>query len=82
LAKALHTFQLNTLGHLMLYKHFVPHISTAREFAKLKGKWGEEGSQDPAKGLLGEDTAVCVSLSARVGSIGDNGKGGWYSYRA
>lgn len=26
--------------------------------------------------------AVFAALSARVGSIGDNGKGGWYSYRA
>ncbi len=28
------------------------------------------------------DAAVLASLSARVGSIGDNGMGGWYSYRA
>lgn len=26
--------------------------------------------------------AVVASLSARVGSIGDNGLGGWHSYRA
>ncbi|MCH2093965.1 MAG: SDR family NAD(P)-dependent oxidoreductase [Rhodobacteraceae bacterium] len=26
--------------------------------------------------------AVCATLSARVGSIGDNRLGGWYSYRA
>lgn len=26
--------------------------------------------------------AVVASLSARVGSIGDNGLGGWYSYRS
>lgn len=28
------------------------------------------------------DKAVFASLSARVGSIGDNGFGGWYAYRA
>jgi NAD(P)-dependent dehydrogenase (short-subunit alcohol dehydrogenase family) len=28
------------------------------------------------------EPAVLASLSARVGSIGDNGMGGWYSYRA
>ncbi|MCB9672515.1 MAG: SDR family oxidoreductase [Alphaproteobacteria bacterium] len=28
------------------------------------------------------DPAVVVNLSARVGSIGDNGLGGWYGYRA
>ena len=36
-----------------------------------------------AKRLLPRDRrAVFVALSARVGSIGDNGLGGWYSYRA
>lgn len=28
------------------------------------------------------DVAVVASLSARVGSIGDNNLGGWHSYRA
>lgn len=28
------------------------------------------------------DLAVAASLSARVGSIGDNHLGGWHSYRA
>lgn len=33
--------------------------------------------------LLRRDArAVCAALSARVGSIGDNRLGGWYSYRA
>lgn len=36
-----------------------------------------------AKRLLPRDRrAVFAALSARVGSIGDNGLGGWYSYRA
>lgn len=32
--------------------------------------------------LQGRHPAIVASLSARVGSIGDNGFGGWYSYRA
>ncbi|SBR52407.1 MULTISPECIES: SDR family NAD(P)-dependent oxidoreductase [unclassified Halomonas] len=32
--------------------------------------------------LQGKHPAIIASLSARVGSIGDNGYGGWYSYRA
>jgi NAD(P)-dependent dehydrogenase (short-subunit alcohol dehydrogenase family) len=32
--------------------------------------------------LAGEGKAVFASLSARVGSIGDNRLGGWYAYRA
>lgn len=29
-----------------------------------------------------KDFAIVANLSARVGSIGDNGLGGWHSYRA
>ncbi|MDR5901049.1 SDR family NAD(P)-dependent oxidoreductase [Halomonas icarae] len=32
--------------------------------------------------LKGKHTALVASLSARVGSIGDNRLGGWYAYRA
>lgn len=33
-------------------------------------------------GNLAREPAIIASLSARVGSIGDNGLGGWYAYRA
>lgn len=32
--------------------------------------------------LLARDRAIYAKLSARVGSISDNSKGGWYGYRA
>ena len=32
--------------------------------------------------LQGKHPSIIASLSARVGSITDNGYGGWYSYRA
>ncbi|MBZ9559996.1 MULTISPECIES: SDR family NAD(P)-dependent oxidoreductase [unclassified Modicisalibacter] len=32
--------------------------------------------------LKGQHSAIVASLSARVGSIGDNRMGGWYAYRA
>jgi len=32
--------------------------------------------------LIGSGDAIYAKLSARVGSIGDNQKGGWYGYRA
>ncbi|WP_447956853.1 SDR family NAD(P)-dependent oxidoreductase [Vreelandella sp. EE7] len=32
--------------------------------------------------LKGHHPSIIASLSARVGSIGDNGFGGWYTYRA
>ena len=34
------------------------------------------------RSLQGQHPVIIGSLSARVGSIGDNGFGGWYSYRA
>ncbi|WVW80058.1 hypothetical protein I302_102031 [Kwoniella bestiolae CBS 10118] len=76
---ALEQFQINTLGHLLTYKHFVPLIPTRKQFDKLSFEWRDE---DPAQGLIGRGNSLCWSMSARVGSIGDNHRGGWYSYRA
>jgi len=71
-------FRINTLGHLLTYKHLVPLVPNRKQLAKAAAEWKE----DPAKKLLGDDKSLCFSLSARVGSIGDNDKGGWYSYRS
>ncbi|KAL2354566.1 hypothetical protein BJ546DRAFT_977797 [Cryomyces antarcticus] len=68
-ANALLTFQTNTLGPLLLLKHFsrfLPRKSTA--------------ISTDIDGLPPQ--AVWATMSARVGSIGDNRLGGWYSYRA
>lgn len=60
------TYATNTFSHLLLWKHVVPLL--------------------PRKNQLDTDAApghsVIASLSARVGSITDNAKGGWYSYRS
>ncbi|WWD16574.1 hypothetical protein CI109_101002 [Kwoniella shandongensis] len=83
LETALSTFQINTLGHLLTYKHFVPLIPNKREFKSLQSSWQDpEKPKDPARGMIGRDNSLCFSLSARVGSISDNERGGWYSYRA
>lgn len=77
---ALQSLALNSLGHLLLYKHISQFVPTARQFqAGLKDN--SEGD-DPARGWIRPDGGVWLSTSARVGSIGDNRKGGWYSYRA
>ena len=65
---ALVTFQTNTLGPMMLIKHFSPFLP--RKSASLSNEHGLP------------QQAVWASMSARVGSISDNGLGGWYSYRA
>ncbi|KAH9845934.1 short-chain dehydrogenase reductase like protein [Teratosphaeria destructans] len=65
---ALSTFQTNTLGPLLLLKHFSPYLP--RKSTKL----------EPTAGL--PTRATWANMSARVGSITDNALGGWYSYRA
>ena len=77
----LNTFQINAIGHLLTYKHFVPLLPSKKAFNEIQRKWSD-GTPDPAKGLISKDNSVCFSLSARVGSIEDNKKGGWYSYRS
>jgi NAD(P)-dependent dehydrogenase (short-subunit alcohol dehydrogenase family) len=65
---ALHTFQVNTLGPMVLLKHFSPFLpKKATTIEELKGL---------------PPCAVWANMSARVGSIADNALGGWYSYRA
>ena len=65
---ALDTLKLNLLAPMMLGKHFVPFLP--RKATQL----------DAVDGL--NDAAVLALMSARVGSISDNQRGGWYSYRA
>ncbi|PSC76608.1 putative oxidoreductase [Micractinium conductrix] len=59
-------FQVNAAGHILVCSAFAPLLAAAK-------------SQN---GATEEHPAVVANLSARVGSIGDNRLGGWYSYRA
>lgn len=74
----LKSFQINTLGHLLVYKHFASLIPE-----RLKAKHSESSSifteddGDVSNGILPKDQATLVSFSARVGSIADNKKGGY-----
>ncbi|XP_068114913.1 C-signal-like [Hyperolius riggenbachi] len=61
------TLSTNTVGPLLMAKHFSPLL--------LKGN-GVFGAQLPNK-----HSAILINMSAKVGSISDNGLGGWYSYR-
>ncbi|CCG80625.1 Putative uncharacterized protein [Taphrina deformans PYCC 5710] len=62
------TFQINTIGPMLAIKHFSSFLPNRN--TKL----------DKAEGL--PDVAVWATMSARVGSIGDNKLGGWFAYRA
>ncbi|KAM9327303.1 C-signal-like [Gastrophryne carolinensis] len=59
----------NTIGPLLVAKHFSPLL--------LKGS-GAFGAQSPDQC---KHSSILVNMSAKVASIGDNGLGGWYSYR-
>ncbi|XP_041477658.1 C-factor-like [Lytechinus variegatus] len=61
------TFATNAFGPLLMAKYFGEHLT------KGSGEFGQSSS-DGHSGVL-------VNMSARVGSISDNGYGGWYSYR-
>ncbi|KAJ9494284.1 hypothetical protein LTR99_002125 [Exophiala xenobiotica] len=65
---ALQTLKLNLLAPMMLVKHFSAFVP--RKSTKL----------EHIDGL--PDSSVLALMSARVGSIGDNRLGGWYSYRS
>lgn len=64
--------QLNTFGHLLTFKHFLPLLPKTADVRKAK----ESGEKDLADGAVPEGLSVLASLTARVGSMGDNGKGG------
>lgn len=69
----LEQFQINTFAPLLTSKHFVPLFAK-----KLKAN----GDDDLSQGLLPHNLGVVANMSARVGSIAENQKGGWYSYRS
>ncbi len=65
---ALATLKLNLLAPMMLMKHFAPFLP--RKSTELEKVYGLN------------DKAIMALMSARVGSISDNQRGGWYSYRS
>ncbi|KAF6742629.1 C factor cell-cell signaling protein [Ephemerocybe angulata] len=69
LAHVKETFQVNVISHMFMIKHFSKFLPSAKQIKAA----GAGGSAGPAK---------WVHVSARVGSIEDNRRGGWYSYRA
>ncbi|KAF2635068.1 NAD(P)-binding protein [Massarina eburnea CBS 473.64] len=66
---ALLTFRTNTLGPMLMLKHFAQFLpkKNASEISDMEGL---------------PETSMTAIMSARVGSISDNRLGGWYSYRA
>ncbi|KAK6174324.1 hypothetical protein SNE40_017627 [Patella caerulea] len=66
----MNTIAVNTAGPLLVAKYFTPLLT------KGNGSFGLQDSEPKKK-----HAAVLVNMSAKVGSITENGLGGWYSYR-
>jgi NAD(P)-dependent dehydrogenase (short-subunit alcohol dehydrogenase family) len=70
------TFQVNVIGPVMFSQELIPLMSQKRR---------KNPTKDVVVGgsnlVTERPNAVIANLSARVGSISDNGLGGWYSYR-
>ncbi|KAM9727660.1 C-signal [Menidia menidia] len=64
------TLTTNTVGPLIMAKYFSP----------LLQKGGGGFGQQPAEKAK-QHSGIIANITAKVGSIGDNGLGGWYSYR-
>lgn len=73
-ALSLDTFKINTIGPLLLIKHF------SELLPKKSTELGQASESEGSVRL--PQHATWLSMSARVGSITDNRAGGWYSYRA
>lgn len=75
---ALRTFRVNTIGPMLLVKHFGKFLP--KKSTQSRDEFG--GSNEDVYKGLNPDLAIWANMSARVGSISDNELGGWYSYRA
>jgi len=64
------TWATNTVGPLLMAKYFQPLL------VKGTGSFGIQGEKPKD-----QHASVLINMSAKVGSITDNGLGGWYSYR-
>lgn len=74
---ALHSFQVNAVGPMLLMKHLAPFLPT-----KSSSAFPAAEDSDVESELQLPTHAIYAMMSARVGSTSDNHSGGWYSYRA
>jgi NAD(P)-dependent dehydrogenase (short-subunit alcohol dehydrogenase family) len=79
---ALLSFQTNALGPLLFMKHFSPFLPNKSTAKSLTTSLPDDHQTHQTHKGLDPTIARHVFLSARVGSVTDNRKGGWYSYRA
>ncbi|KAL5357106.1 NAD(P)-binding protein [Aspergillus floccosus] len=76
---ALDSFRVNALGPMLLMKHLSQFLPTKASSPFEPHPLNTNGH---GKGMRLPSHAIYAMMAARVGSISDNGTGGWYSYRA
>ncbi|XP_017284767.1 C-factor [Kryptolebias marmoratus] len=64
------TLTTNAVGPLVMARYFAPLLQ------KGSGGFGRQPAEKTER-----HGGIIVNITAKVGSIGDNGLGGWYSYR-
>ncbi|KAJ9085078.1 hypothetical protein DSO57_1017436 [Entomophthora muscae] len=75
-----HVFRVNCHGPSLVYKHFFDLLESKKK-PQLSSTSPSNTSLDQAHNQL-PDFSIIASISAKVGSIGDNRLGGWMSYRS
>ena len=70
------TMAVNVIGPVMLTKELLPLLTQQQRRGRPKPDEVVTDAATPVR-----PNAIVANLSARVGSITDNGLGGWYSYR-
>ena len=79
------TLEVNAVAPLMLTKALEPFLKLPRKASRRQGQGDSQGgggsAVPPLPTIVERAPSVVASVSARVGSISDNGLGGWYSYR-
>jgi NAD(P)-dependent dehydrogenase (short-subunit alcohol dehydrogenase family) len=71
------TFQINVISHLLIIKHFSRFLPPSGMHAQSQTGQSKDINGDSLPYL-----AKWAHVSARLGSIQDNERGGWYSYRS
>ncbi|BGP56864.1 hypothetical protein JCM8202_002922 [Rhodotorula sphaerocarpa] len=75
----LHSFQINTFAPLLAFKHFYSLLPQKND---IRSSEADQSEADPANGIVAPGLGVLATVTAKIGSISDNKKGGWYAYRA